>query len=141
MFARAIFVSKIFLWNRILKEKYISLNDILRNLDFELEIVILTALGVGGSTIFGSLLGLIFRRTSRTFNDISMSFAAGIMLAAAIFGLIIPSLDYGGRFGFLFTVLGIFVGAFCLVVFDILVAKSYSKWRINGEVVDEKLSA
>ena len=57
--------------------------------------VILTALGVGGATVVGALLGFIIKNPSRKFNDIILSFAAGVMLAAAVIGLIIPSLELG----------------------------------------------
>ena len=43
------------------------------------------------------------------------------MLAAAVLGLILPSLEYGNRNGWIITVLGIFVGAFCLNLIDKLV--------------------
>ena len=43
------------------------------------------------------------------------------MLAAAILGLILPSLEYGGKYGIIITVIGIFVGAFCLSLVDKLV--------------------
>ena len=83
--------------------------------------VLLTALGVGGATVFGAALGFIFKRASHTFSDIVLSFAAGVMLAAAVVGLIIPSLEYGGDYGIIITVLGIFAGAVCLNLMDKLV--------------------
>ena len=86
-----------------------------------MELVLLTALGVGGATLVGSLAGFIFKRISHKFSDISLSFAAGVMFAAAVLGLIIPSLEYGGKFGLLYTIGGIFVGAFCLNLIDKLV--------------------
>ncbi len=86
-----------------------------------MEMVLLTALGVGGATIFGSLLGFTFKKISHKFSDIVLSFAAGVMLAAAVFGLVIPSLEYGGKFGVITTVVGIFTGAFCLNLIDKLV--------------------
>ena len=49
-----------------------------------MKIVLLTALGVGGATIFGSLIGFVFRNISHKFSDIVLSFAAGVMLSAAI---------------------------------------------------------
>ena len=73
-----------------------------------MEIVLLTALGVGGATVFGSLLGFVFKRISHKFSDIVLSFAAGVMLAAAVLGLILPSLEYGGKYGLLITIVGIF---------------------------------
>ena len=51
-----------------------------------MKIVLLTALGVGGATIFGSLIGFVFRNISHKFSDIVLSFAAGVMLSAAVLG-------------------------------------------------------
>ncbi len=86
-----------------------------------MELVLLTALGVGGATIIGALVGFGFKNISHKFSDIVLSFAAGVMLAAAVLGLIIPSLDYGGKYGILITVAGIFCGAICLNLIDKLV--------------------
>ena len=86
-----------------------------------MTIVLLTAAGVGGATIIGAGLGFAFKNITHKFSDIVLSFAAGVMLAAAIFGLIIPSLEYGGKWGLLITVLGIFTGALCLNYTDKLV--------------------
>lgn len=81
----------------------------------------LTALGVGGATVFGAMIGFVFKNISHRFSDIVLSFAAGVMLAAAVLGLILPSLDYGGSYGLLITVAGIFAGALCLNLIDKLV--------------------
>ena len=86
-----------------------------------MQMVFLTALGVGGATIFGSLLGFAFKNISHKFSDFVLSFAAGVMLAAAVLGLVLPSLEYGGKYGILITVAGIFVGAVCLNLIDKLV--------------------
>ncbi len=90
-----------------------------------MEIVLLTALGVGGATVFGALIGFIFKKISHKFSDIILSFAAGVMLAAAVLGLVLPSLEYGAKYGqavaILMTVAGIFTGALCLNLIDKLV--------------------
>ncbi len=86
-----------------------------------MEMVLLTALGVGGATIIGAIIGFIFKGMSHRFSDIVLSFAAGVMLAAAIIGLILPSVEYGGEYGLIITVLGVFVGALCLNLVDKLV--------------------
>ncbi|MBE6583690.1 MAG: ZIP family metal transporter [Ruminococcaceae bacterium] len=83
-----------------------------------MRMIALTALGVGGATVFGALIGFTFKKMSHKFSDIILSFAAGVMLAAAVLGLIIPSLEYGGSFGILITVAGIFAGALCLNLID-----------------------
>ncbi len=86
-----------------------------------MELVLLTAIGVGGATVIGSIIGFMFKKLSHRFSDIILSFAAGVMLAAAVLGLIIPSVEYGGKYGLATTVLGIFAGALCLNLIDKLV--------------------
>ena len=86
-----------------------------------MEMVLLTALGVGGATLIGVIIGFIFKNISHRFSDIVLSFAAGVMLAAAVLGLILPSVEYGGKFGLIYAVAGIFAGAFALNLIDKLV--------------------
>jgi len=86
-----------------------------------MKLVVLTALGVGMATMFGSVLGFIFKKISHKFSDIALSFAAGIMLAASVLGLIIPSVEYGGKYGIIITIVGIFAGAACITLIDKLV--------------------
>lgn len=86
-----------------------------------MELVLLTALGVGGATVIGAVIGFLFKHISHNFSDIVLSFAAGVMLAAAVLGLILPSLEYGGKYGIIATVAGIFAGAVCLNLIDRLV--------------------
>ncbi|MBQ3140542.1 MAG: ZIP family metal transporter, partial [Clostridia bacterium] len=86
-----------------------------------MKMVLLTALGVGGATVLGSVLGFAFKKISHKFSDIVLAFAAGVMMAAAVLGLILPSLEYGGKWGLLITVAGIFAGAWCLNLIDKLV--------------------
>ena len=87
-----------------------------------MQLVLLTAFGVGGATIIGALLGFITKKASHKFSDIIMGFAAGVMLSAAVIGLVMPSLEYGTKpYGLVVTVVGIFCGAFCLNILDKLV--------------------
>ena len=86
-----------------------------------MDLVLLTALGVGGATVIGALIGFLFKNISHRFSDIVLSFAAGVMLAAAVLGLVIPSLEYGGKYGIIVTILGIFAGAVSLNFIDKLV--------------------
>lgn len=86
-----------------------------------MNMVLLTALGVGGATVIGALIGFLFKNMSHRFSDIILSFAAGVMLSAAVLGLVIPSVEYGGKFGLITTVTGIFAGAVCLNFIDKLV--------------------
>ena len=83
-----------------------------------MTIVLLTALGVGGATFIGALFGFIFKNISHKFSDMVLSFAAGVMLSAAVFGLILPSLEYGGNFSVFVTIPGVFLGAVILKILD-----------------------
>ena len=83
-----------------------------------MEMVLLTAFGVGGATVVGALLGFIFKKISHTFSDVVLGFAAGVMMCAAVVGLILPSLESGGNFAALVTVVGVFCGALVLNIID-----------------------
>ena len=86
-----------------------------------MRMVLLTALGVGGATVIGALLGFIIKGKSHKFSDVILSFAAGVMLSAAVIGLILPSLEYGGKWSLVVTGVGLFCGAICLNLIDRLV--------------------
>ena len=96
--------------------------------------VIITALGVGGATVIGALIGFLFKNPSHKFNDIILSFAAGVMLSAAVIGLIVPSLDYGeSKFRIIVTVTGIIAGAVTLNLVDKLVPHLHRMAGSSGE--------
>ena len=102
-----------------------------------MELVLLTALGVGGATVIGAVIGFVFKKISHTFSDIVLAFAAGVMLAAAVLGLILPSAEYGmedmGAWGLLITVAGIFAGALCLNLIDKLVPHLHKLAGVEDE--------
>ena len=102
-----------------------------------MKIVLLTALGVGGSTIFGSLLGFIFKKISHKFSDFVLAFAAGVMLCAAIVGLVLPSMEYGGSMPLLVTIAGILCGAIFLNILDKLVPHLHRLAGVDQEAHPE----
>ena len=103
-----------------------------------MEIVLLTALGVGGATVIGAAIGFAFKNLSHKFADVVLSFAAGVMLAAAVLGLILPSIDYGGKYGLIITVVGIIAGALCLNLTDKAVPHLH---RLVGADIEEHNNA
>ena len=105
-----------------------------------MQMVFLTALGVGGATVIGALGGFAFKKISHSFSDIVLSFAAGVMLAAAVIGLILPSLEYGGEsvLALPVTVLGIFCGALCLNFIDKLVPHLHRLAGVDQEAHPDK---
>ena len=98
-----------------------------------MDLVLLTAAGVGGATVVGVAIGFIFKNISHKFSDIVLSFAAGVMLSAAVLGLIIPSVEQGGKFGVLITILGIFAGAFTISLVDKLVPHLHKLAGVDPE--------
>ena len=100
-----------------------------------MKAVLLTALGVGGATLLGAVLGFIFKKISHRAGDIILSFAAGVMLAAAVLGLVIPSVEYGGggAKGLLIAVVGIFLGALTVNAFDKLVPHLHKLTGVDPE--------
>jgi len=97
-----------------------------------MQLVLLTALGVGGATVIGAIIGFIFKKISHTFSDIVLTFAAGVMLSAAVLGLILPSVEYGGKYGLIITVAGVFAGALCLNLIDRLVPHLHK--MVGGDI-------
>lgn len=77
----------------------------------------LTAIGVGGSTLIGSLIGFFVKNVSHRTNDIIIGLCAGIMLSAAVLGLLVPAFDMSGRNVWIPSV-GVFAGAMLLNVLD-----------------------
>ena len=98
-----------------------------------MQLDLLTALGVGGATVIGALLGFVFKKISHTFSDIVLGFAAGVMLAAAIIGLILPSVERGGDAGILIAIFGVFAGALCLNLTDRLVPHLHHLAGVDSE--------
>lgn len=94
-----------------------------------MNIVLVTALGVGGATVIGAVIGFAFKKISHKFSDMVLAFAAGVMLCAATFGLVMPSLEYGGEHSVFVTIIGVFCGAFILNVLDKAVPHLH---RISG---------
>ncbi len=102
-----------------------------------MDLVLMTALGVGGATVFGSVLGFIFKKISHKFSDTVLAFAAGVMLCAAVTGLIVPSLEYESPAPLLLTVLGVFSGAVFLSILDKLVPHLHRLAGIDQETHPE----
>lgn len=103
-----------------------------------MQIVLLTALGVGSASVIGALIGFLFKKSSQQFCSCILSFAAGVMLAAAVMGLILPALDFAGKFALPVTITGIFCGAFCINIIDKIVPHLHKLTGIDNEKHPER---
>lgn len=81
-------------------------------------IVALTALVVGGATMLGATFGYAFRGAAQRIGEgLLLSFAAGMMLSAAVAGLILPSLGGGSGWRLPLVLTGVLCGgAFLLLL-------------------------
>ncbi|TJX14018.1 ZIP family metal transporter [Tissierella creatinini] len=80
----------------------------------------LASLGAGLMTALGAIPIFLTRNISQKMLDVLLGLAAGVMLAATSFSLIVPSLEYsgGGLKGALITSAGILAGAIFLDLTD-----------------------
>ncbi|WP_411360602.1 ZIP family metal transporter [Pseudidiomarina salilacus] len=99
----------------------------------------------GGLTAVGALPVLFGKRPSERFNDTLLGFAAGVMLAASFFSLIVPSIDistemYGvGPIPALIAVFGILLGAAAIAMMDRLLPHEHFISGPEG-IASEKIS-
>ncbi len=102
-----------------------------------MQLAMISALGVGGATIVGVILGFLFRKIPHEWSDGVLGFAAGVMLAAAIFGLIVPSLEYGNVW---VTAAGILAGALFLNAADKLTPHLHHITGLDREAHQDRQS-
>jgi ZIP family zinc transporter len=83
----------------------------------------------GLATGVGALLVFVVRDVSEKFLDASLGFAAGVMLAATSFSLILPAIEIGGV---LKTTIGLVLGTIFLIVAEKLVPHVHRVTGIKG---------
>ena len=77
-------------------------------------------------TAAGASLVFIYKRVGRGAFCFMMSCAAGIMLASTFFSLLLPALEYGGRYSFLVLTFGFACGGLLIILTDILIGRLHS---------------
>ena len=104
-----------------------------------MEIALLTAIGVGGATVIGAGIGFLFKNISHKFSDIVLAFASGVMLAAAVIGLILPAVEYGGGgvTGLLIAIGSMFLGALVITLMDKIVPHLHKLSGMESEAHKE----
>lgn len=80
--------------------------------------VFLTAFGIALCCLIGAVCGFVFENIPEKTDDSLMGLAAGIMLCAAICGLVLPSIDFSGSFSLWLPSLGIISGAVFLTALN-----------------------
>lgn len=96
------------------------------------KILAIVLLSVSASTVLGVLCGLFFRNIPHKFNDIILGFAAGVMLAASVLGLIEPAFSAGG-WSLCLASVGIIAGAGFISFLDKIVPHLHRIAGIDSE--------
>ena len=78
----------------------------------------ISAAGLCGSTVIGSLLGYLIKELPHKWNDTILGYCAGIMLAAATLGLIVPAFEMSNQWWLVAA--GVMSGALFLNVLDLV---------------------
>ena len=96
-------------------------------------ILLLVLLSVGGSTVLGVIGGLLVRRIPHRFNDAVLGFAAGVMLAASVLGLLAPAFAVAGATNLALAVAGAVTGAAFISVLDRIVPHLHRLAGLDAE--------
>ena len=105
-----------------------------------MQLLLITVFCVGGATILGAAFGIIFKNMVHKFKDIVLSYSYGIIMAATIYGLITPSLEYGGRYGIVITICGILTGSIFMIIIDKFI-HNFVVIKENSRESDEQIKA
>lgn len=91
-----------------------------------MNLIWISAAGLCGATLLGSILGFLIKELPHKWNDTILGYCAGVMLAASTLGLIVPAFESAANIGFsspfsyLLIVVSVMVGALFLNVLDFL---------------------
>lgn len=79
----------------------------------------LSAAGLCSATLIGTALGFAVKQLPHKWNDVIMGFCAGVMLSAAILGLILPAYEQAGTQQWWVIAIGVLIGAMFLNLLDL----------------------
>ncbi len=96
----------------------------------------ISALGLCGATLIGSLIGFFFKNLPHKWNDIILGYCAGVMLSASALGLIVPAFELcGGRdwWALAFVCVAVMAGALFLNVLDLITPHLHKITGLDAE--------
>ena len=96
--------------------------------------LLISAAGLCGATMLGSVLGFFIKELPHKWNDTILGYCAGIMLAASTMGLIVPAFETAGEgMPWWFIVVGVMAGAFFLNVIDLVTPHMHTLTGLDSE--------
>ena len=93
----------------------------------------ISAAGLSLATIIGSLLGFAVKSIPHKWNDAVLGFCAGIMLAAASIGLIVPAAEGAGLGRWWLVLIGVVAGMLFLNLLDLVVPHLHKITGLDAE--------
>lgn len=100
--------------------------------------MLICAAGLGLASLLGSTFGLVVRKIPHRWNDIFLGFCAGMMLAASIVCLILPSVDMAGRGGWWQPLAGVALGVAIIALLDRITPHLHHLTGIGENLVHEE---
>ncbi|MGM9712929.1 MAG: ZIP family metal transporter [Prevotella sp.] len=91
----------------------------------------ISAAGLCGATLLGSLLGFTLKELPHKWNDTILGYCAGIMLAASTLGLIVPAFEMTGTWWV--VAVGVMCGALFLNVLDLITPHMHNITGLDAE--------
>lgn len=99
-----------------------------------MDAILTTAIGVGSSTVIGSVLGYFIKNVSHKTNDAIVGLCAGIMLSASVLGLLVPSFELCPQWSQVWKpCLGVVLGVMLLNLLDRLTPHLHTITGIEQE--------
>lgn len=78
----------------------------------------ISAIGLSAATMLGTVIGFCVKQLPHKWNDAVIGFCAGVMLCAAVLGLLVPAVETTGAGWWWVVVIGVFLGALLLNMLD-----------------------
>ena len=103
-----------------------------------MQTLAIVLISVGSSTVLGVLAGLLIRQIPHRMNDAVLGFAAGVMLAASVTGLLNPAVSDSSLSGVLLAIAGTFLGAAFIGVLDRIVPHLHRLAGIETDSSNER---
>jgi len=81
----------------------------------------ISAAGLALATILGTFIGFTIKKIPHKWNDALFGYCAGVMLAAATIGLLVPAYEQAGTGGWWLVCIGVIAGVLFLNLLDVII--------------------
>lgn len=93
----------------------------------------ISAIGLSGASLLGAAIGFGAKQLPHKWSDAVIGFCAGIMLCAAVLGLLVPAVETAGPSRWWEAAVGVLLGALLLNVLDLLMPHLHKLTGLDEE--------